>query len=164
MAQCTFLVPWVKNCQSPVYVILFMSNNLSTNLSRHLQRVNISEISLHFNLPSLYSCRTWSLLLRVLISIPARGLSRYSYICRTSRRGEKGLEMCIIPCSDVMPNACHGTPPNTLQVTNTRSGAGNAQVAGLGLCNGCYSWSTWNIERSCLSFIFAGNFSAISDR
>ena len=29
VAQCTFLVPQVKNCQSPVFVI-FMSKNLST--------------------------------------------------------------------------------------------------------------------------------------
>ena len=78
--QCTFLVPQVENCLSLVFVI-FMSKNLSTNLCRRLWRVNVSyqgEISLHFDLPSLYSCRTWNPLLRALIRIPARRLSRHS--------------------------------------------------------------------------------------
>ena len=49
--------------------VIFMSENLSVNLCCHLRRVNVSyqgEISLHFNLPSLYSCGTWSPLLRAL--------------------------------------------------------------------------------------------------
>ena len=80
MAQCAFLVPLVKKCQSPVFVI-FMSENLSIILCRHLRRVNVSyqgKTSLHFDLPSLYSCRTRSPLLRALIRIPASGLSGYS--------------------------------------------------------------------------------------
>ena len=79
VAQCALLVPQVKNCQNPVFVIF--TSNLSTNLWRRLWRVNVSyqgEISLHFDLPSLYSCRTRSPLLRALIRIPARGLSRHS--------------------------------------------------------------------------------------
>ena len=59
-----------EKCQSPVFVI-FMSENLSTNLccNLHVQRVNLSyhgEISLHFDLPSLYSCRIWSPLPRAV--------------------------------------------------------------------------------------------------
>ncbi len=53
VAQCAFLVPQVKNCQSPVFVI-FMSKNLSTNYCRSLQRVNVSyqgEISLYLQAP-----------------------------------------------------------------------------------------------------------------
>ena len=38
----------------------------------------VSYKGLYFDLPRLYSCRVRSLLLRVLIRIPARGLSRYS--------------------------------------------------------------------------------------
>ena len=78
MAQCAFLVPQVKICQSPVFVI-FMSKNIPTNLCRRLRRVTVTyrdEISLHFKLPSLYSCRTQSPLLRALIIIAARGLSK----------------------------------------------------------------------------------------
>ena len=44
--------------QSQVFVI-FMSKRLSTNLCRLLRRLTVSykgEISLHFDLPSLYSC------------------------------------------------------------------------------------------------------------
>ena len=79
-AQCAFLVPGVKNCQSPDFVIS-MSNNPSSNCYRRLRRLVVSyksEISLYFDLPSLYSCRTRSPLLRTLIRIPARGLSRHS--------------------------------------------------------------------------------------
>ena len=52
----------------------------TSNCSRHLRRLILgykSEISLHFNSSSLYSCCTWSLLLRVLIRILTSGLSRY---------------------------------------------------------------------------------------
>ena len=55
MVQCVFLVPQVKICQSPIFVI-FMSKNLSTNLCRRLRRINIGyqdERSLHFDLPNL---------------------------------------------------------------------------------------------------------------
>ena len=79
-AQCVLLVPQVKKCWSRVFII-FMSKNLSTNLCCHLRRLTVSykgEISLHFDLPSLYSCCTRSPLLWVLITIPASGLSRYS--------------------------------------------------------------------------------------
>ena len=73
MAKCMLLVPQVKKCQIK---FLSYSCNLFTDLCRRLRRVCITyqgEISLHFNLPSLYSCRTWSPLLRVLIRIPAHG-------------------------------------------------------------------------------------------
>ena len=74
--MCAFsLVPQVQNW-CPVFVI-FLSKNLST--CRRLWRVNASyqgKRCLHFNLPSLYSCRTRSPLPRALVKIPARGLSR----------------------------------------------------------------------------------------
>ena len=76
IAQCVFLVPQVKICQSPVFVI-----SMSKNLTPIPSRVNVSyqgKISLHFELPCLYSCRTRSPLFRALIRIPVRGLSRYS--------------------------------------------------------------------------------------
>ena len=58
-----------------------MSNNPSSNCSCRLQRLVVSykgEISLHFDPPSLYSCRVRSPLLREIIRIRARGLSSYS--------------------------------------------------------------------------------------
>ena len=79
-AQCAFFSTWGKKCRSWVFVI-FMSKNLSTNLCHRLWRLTVSykgEISLHFDLPSLYSCRTRSPLLWALIRIPASRLSRYS--------------------------------------------------------------------------------------
>ena len=79
-AQCAFLVPKVKICQSPDFVVS-MSKNPSFNYYRRLRRLVVSykgEISLHFDLPSLYSCCVRSPLLRTLIGIRARGLSRYS--------------------------------------------------------------------------------------
>ena len=79
-AQCAFLVPQAKNCQSPDFVIS-MSNNPSSNCCCRLWRLVVSykgKISLHFDLPSLYSCLARSPLLRALIRIPAHGLSRYS--------------------------------------------------------------------------------------
>ena len=75
--QCALLVPRVKKCQSRVFGI-FMSKNLSTNLCRRLTISYKGEISFHFDLHSLYSCRTRSPLLWALIRIPASGLSRYS--------------------------------------------------------------------------------------
>ena len=54
-------------------------------LYRCLRRVNVSyqsELSLHFDLPSLFSCRTQSPLLRASIRIPACGLSRHSQVDR----------------------------------------------------------------------------------
>ena len=78
-AMCAFSTSGQK-MSSRVFVI-FMSKNLSTNLYRHLRRLTVSykgEISLHFDLPGLYSCCIWSLLLWALIKIPASGLSRYS--------------------------------------------------------------------------------------
>ena len=77
--QCTFSIPQVEKYQSPVFVI-FMSKNLSTNLCRRLRRLTVSykgEISLHFDVPSLYSCRTQSPLLRVLIRILYLGIARF---------------------------------------------------------------------------------------
>ena len=68
--QCAILVPQLKKCQSRVFVI-FISKNLS-NLCHHLRRVNISyqgEISLHFDLPSLYGSCTRSPLLWAQIRI-----------------------------------------------------------------------------------------------
>ena len=53
VAQCTFLVPRVENCQSPVFVI-FMSRNLSTNYCCSLWRVNVSyqgKIRLYLQVP-----------------------------------------------------------------------------------------------------------------
>ena len=70
-AQCAFLVPQIKKCQSRVFVI-FISKNLSINLCHHLRRVNVSyqgKISLHFDLPSLYGSCTRSPLLWALIRI-----------------------------------------------------------------------------------------------
>ena len=70
-AQCALLVPQVKICQIRVFVI-FISKNLSTNLCHNLRRVNVSyqgEISLHFDLPSLYGSCTRSPLLWALIRI-----------------------------------------------------------------------------------------------
>ena len=78
-AQCAFLVAQVQICQSPDFVIS-MSNNPSSNCSRRLRRLVVSykgEISLHFDPPSLYSCRVRSPLLREIIRIRARGLSSY---------------------------------------------------------------------------------------
>ena len=60
-----------QKCLSRVFVI-FISENLSTNLCQHLRRLNVSyngEISLHFDLPSLYSSCTQSPLLWALIRI-----------------------------------------------------------------------------------------------
>ena len=57
--------------------VILVSKNLPTNCSHHLRRVNVSfwgEISLHSDLPSLYSCRVWSPLLREIIRIPARAI------------------------------------------------------------------------------------------
>ena len=79
-AQCTFLVPQVKNYESPNFVTS-VSKNPFSNYYRRLWRLAVSykgEISLHFDLPSLYSCRTRSPLLRAIIRIPTCGLSRYS--------------------------------------------------------------------------------------
>ena len=64
---CEILVPQVENCQSPVFV-MFMSNNLSTNICCRLRRENIGfegEIRRHFELP----CHKRSPLLRMLIKI-----------------------------------------------------------------------------------------------
>ena len=75
--QCLFSVSQVKECQSPGFVIS-MSKNPSFNCYR-LWRLVVSykgKISLYFDLPSLYSCCTQSLLLRALIRIHACGLSR----------------------------------------------------------------------------------------
>ena len=41
VAQCAFLVPRVKNCQTSDFVIS-MSNNPSTNCYRWLRRLNVS--------------------------------------------------------------------------------------------------------------------------
>ena len=80
-AQCAFLVPRVKNCQSSKFVI-YMSKNLSYNCYRRLRRLGVTyqgEISLYFNTGSaINSCRARSPFLRALIRIHARGLSRYS--------------------------------------------------------------------------------------
>ena len=79
MAQCAFLASTVKKYQSPIFVI-FMSKNPSTNCCHRLRRVNVSyqsKISLHFNLPSQYSCRTRSLLLWALIRISYLGTARF---------------------------------------------------------------------------------------
>ena len=40
-AQCAFLVPRVKNCQSSDFVI-YMSKNLSTNCYRRLRRLGVT--------------------------------------------------------------------------------------------------------------------------
>ena len=78
-AQCAFLVAQVKKCQSWVFVI-FMPKNLPTNLCHRLRRLTVSykgEISLHFDLPSLYYCRTRSPLLWALIRIIYLDSSNY---------------------------------------------------------------------------------------
>ena len=75
--QCAFLVPQVESCQSPVLSYSCQRTFLLT----FAVRVNVTyqgEISLHFDLPSLYSCHTQCPLLRVLIRIPVRRLSRHS--------------------------------------------------------------------------------------
>jgi hypothetical protein len=87
-AQSAFLVAQVENYQSPAFVI-YMSSNPSSNCSRHLRRLVVSyqgEISLHFDPPSLYSCRVRIPLLREIIKIRARGLPRYSLFRRTTVR------------------------------------------------------------------------------
>ena len=69
--QCTFQYLRSKNV-SLVFVV-FVSKNLSANLRCRLRRLIVSskgEISLQFDLPSLYSYHT-------LIRIPAPGLSRF---------------------------------------------------------------------------------------
>ena len=77
VAQCTFLVSQVKNCQSPIF-ILFMSKNLSTNLpsptddKRKLPKPNKIR---PLDLPRLCSCRVRSLFPRALIGISVCGLS-----------------------------------------------------------------------------------------
>ena len=84
--QCVLLVSQVKKCLSRVFVI-FISKNLSTNLCHHLRMVNVSyqgEISLHFDLPSLYGSRTRSPLLWVLIRILYLDTARFIkllYVC-----------------------------------------------------------------------------------
>ena len=85
-AQCVFLVGQVQICQSPDFVIS-MSDNPSSNCSRHLRRLVVSykgEISLRFDPPSQYSRRVRSLLLRKIIRIRTCGLSSYSQIRRTT--------------------------------------------------------------------------------
>ena len=85
-AQCMLLVPQVKKCQSWVFVI-YMPKNLSTNLCRRLRRLTVSykgEVSLHFNLPSLYSYRTRSLLLWALVRLLYLDTARFIellYVC-----------------------------------------------------------------------------------
>ena len=52
-AQCAFLVPLVRNCQSSDFVI-YMSKNLSSNCYRRLRRLVITyqgEISLYLQAP-----------------------------------------------------------------------------------------------------------------
>jgi hypothetical protein len=64
--------------------VISMSNNPSSNCSRHLRSLVMSfqgEISLHFDPPSLYSCRVRIPLLREIIKLRARGLSRYISSC-----------------------------------------------------------------------------------
>ena len=71
-AQCAFLVPKVEICQSPDFVIIYMSNNLSSNCCRCLQRLVVlyeGEISLHFDLPSSHNRCTRNPLLWALIRI-----------------------------------------------------------------------------------------------
>ena len=78
-AQCVFLVAQVEIYQSPDFVISMLNN--PSNCSRLLRRLAVSykgEISLPFNPPRRYSCRVRGPLLREIIRIHARGLSRYS--------------------------------------------------------------------------------------
>ena len=52
-AQCAFLVPLVRNCQSSDFVI-YMSKNLSSNCYRCLRRLGVTyqgEISLYLQAP-----------------------------------------------------------------------------------------------------------------
>ena len=64
-----------------------MPKNLSTNLCRRLRRLTVSykgEVSLHFNLPSLYSYRTRSLLLWALVRLLYLDTARFIellYVC-----------------------------------------------------------------------------------
>ena len=73
--QCVFLVPQVRNCRSPDYVIHVKEPFFCYRRLRRLVVKYTGEMSLHFDRPSLYSCCAQSLLLRVLIGISARGLS-----------------------------------------------------------------------------------------
>ena len=79
-AMHIFLYLRSKICQSPDF-ITSMSKNLSSNCYRRLRRLVVSykgKISLHFDLPRLYSCCRRSLLLKVIIRICVHGLSEYS--------------------------------------------------------------------------------------
>ena len=58
LAQCAFLVPQVKNCQTSNFVVA-MSKNLSSNCCHRLRRLGVSyqgEISLYLQAPR----STWS--------------------------------------------------------------------------------------------------------
>ena len=69
------------------FLSYFLSKNPSTNCCHHLRRVNVcyqGEISLYFDLPSQYSCHTWSPLLSAVIRILYLGIARFIevlYIC-----------------------------------------------------------------------------------
>ena len=74
------------NYQSPVFVI-FMWKNLSTNLCCHLRRLVVSykgETSLHFDLPSLYSCCVRTLLLRQFPRAGYLGTARFVKLSLTN--------------------------------------------------------------------------------
>ena len=75
--KCTFCHTHLKE---PFFCYCRLQR-LAVSYKDKKQRLAVSykgKISLHFDLPSLYSCRTQSPLLRAIIRIPARGLSRYS--------------------------------------------------------------------------------------
>ena len=74
-----------KNRQSLDFVTS-MSKKHSSNCVRRVVVSYNGEVSLHFEPPTLYSCRERSPLLRALIRIRAPGLSRYSWIRRTTER------------------------------------------------------------------------------
>ena len=86
--QCVFIVPQAKSCQSPnfvtfhiffwCYCCLFVSNE--------------GEVSLHFDLPSVYN-HTWSLLLKAIIRVRVHRLSRYTEIHWTAECWLKQLLM-----------------------------------------------------------------------
>ena len=68
LAQCAFLLVQVEICQSPD-IVIYMSNNPSSNSCHLLRKLVKGEISLHFDPPSQHSHRTQRPLLWALIRI-----------------------------------------------------------------------------------------------
>ena len=88
-----------KNLSNPDFVVSMLKNPF--NYYRHLRRLVVSykgEISLHFDLPSLYSCCVQSPLLRMLIGISAAKNSDFVRILGFLK-SQKGTWTDLVLCS-----------------------------------------------------------------